>query len=62
MQQTYIQIKLHRVIMNVHFFFDLLVDSEVRAAPIIIEHTMAPCDSTLNLMRYLDVVIGPRNL
>ena len=25
------------------------------------EQTTAPCDSTLNLMRYLDVDIGPRN-
>ena len=47
---------------NVHFFLDLLVLSDVKAAPIIIEHTMAPCESTLNLMRYLDVDIGPRNL
>ena len=43
-----------------HFF--LLEVHEVRTAPTIIEHTIAPCDSTLNLMRYLDVDMGPRNL
>ena len=39
----------------------LLEVHEVRAAPIIMEETTAPCDSTLNLMRYLEVDIGPRN-
>ena len=35
---------------------------ETSTAPIIIDPTAIPCATTLSLMRYLDVLIGPRNL
>ncbi len=41
---------------NLHYFVRFLV---VHAAPITIAMTIAPCDTTLSLIRYLDVLIAP---